>query len=94
MDLDKGLIKDVAKNAKLELTKEEIDEFLPQLKEIFETFSAINEVDTKGDEMSIQPVKIRNALREDEIGECLLQEDALKNSNHTKDGYFKGPKAV
>ncbi|HLC98689.1 MAG TPA: Asp-tRNA(Asn)/Glu-tRNA(Gln) amidotransferase subunit GatC [Candidatus Nanoarchaeia archaeon] len=92
--VDRNLILRVADNAKLSLTDKEIDEFLPQLKEVLEFFSSIDEVDTKGIEPSTQPVEIRNVLREDVVKPSLSQDDALANTEHKKDGYFKGPRAV
>jgi aspartyl-tRNA(Asn)/glutamyl-tRNA(Gln) amidotransferase subunit C len=94
MDINKELMLRVSENAKLKLTDDELKEFLPQLKEVLEFFSHIDKVDTKGIEISVQPVELKNSLREDEEKECLSQEDALKNTEHKKDGYFKGPKAV
>ena len=94
MQIDRNLIQSVAKNAKLNLTVEEIDTFLPQLKEIFEAFSKVNQIDTENTVMSLQPIQIRNALREDRIEESLTQEEALSNTIHKKDGYFKGPKII
>ncbi|MBT4351498.1 aspartyl/glutamyl-tRNA amidotransferase subunit C, partial [archaeon] len=43
MNVDEKLIKHVAEVARLELTKEEIKEFLPQLKEVIDSFSQIQE---------------------------------------------------
>ena len=40
--VDRNLILRVADNAKLSLTDKEIDEFLPQLKEVLEFFSSID----------------------------------------------------
>lgn len=94
MDINKELMLKVAENAKLKLTDDELKEFLPQLKEVLDFFSHIDKVDTKGIEPSVQPVELKNMLREDEIKPSLAQEDALKNTEHKKDGYFKGPKAV
>jgi len=94
MKVDEALIRRVAENARLELSETEIKEFIPQLKEILENFSKLDEVDVKDIKPSFQPVEIKNAVREDKIGKCLSQEDALKNSVHKKDGYFKGPRAV
>ena len=94
MKVDESLIKRVAANARLSLSDDEIKEFMPQLKEILENFSKLDEVDTKDVTPSFQPVEIKNAVREDKIGKCLSQEDALKNTVHKKDGYFKGPRAV
>jgi len=94
MKIDRELIEHVAKVARLNLTEEEVKEFLPQLKEVLKAFSKLSEVDTGGVEPSFQPVELKNMLREDVVGECLSQEDALSNSENTKDGYFKGPRAV
>jgi len=94
MQVDEKLIKHVAAVARLNLTDEEVKKFLPQLKEILNAFSKIDEVDTKGVRPSFQPVDLKNQLREDVEKECLSQEEALANSEHKKDGYFKGPRAV
>lgn len=94
MKVDKALLEHVASLARLELTEKEIKKFLPQLKEILEVFSKLDEVNTDNVEPSFQPVELKNVMREDEAKECLSQEDALKLTEHKKDGYFKGPKAV
>lgn len=94
MEINKDIVKKVAQLARLMLTGNEIEKFTPQLKEILEAFSKINKVDTKNTKMSIQPVELKNALREDKPKECLSVEDALKNTEHKKDNYFKGPRAI
>ena len=94
MKIDKDTIKHVAEVARLHLTEEDLKEFLPQLSEMLEAFSKLDEVDVAGVEPSIQPIELRDVMREDEPRECLSQDDALKNSSNTKDGYFKGPRAV
>jgi aspartyl-tRNA(Asn)/glutamyl-tRNA(Gln) amidotransferase subunit C len=94
MRIDKDVIRHVAELARLHLSEKEIDEFLPQLKEVLEAFSKLDEVDAKDAKPSFQPIELRNAMREDAATECLSQEEALKNSPSTKDGYFKGPRAI
>lgn len=94
MKVDKELIKRVANNARLNLTDKEIDEFIPQLKDILDVFSKISEVDTKNVKESFHPVEIKNNVREDKVEKSLTQEEALRNTVHKKDGYFKGPKAI
>lgn len=94
MKIDRELIRKVAENARLKLTDKEIEEFAPQLKEILDAFSKIDEVDTANVKPSVQPVEIKNVLREDKIEPSLKQEEALANSKNKKDGYFKGPRAV
>jgi aspartyl-tRNA(Asn)/glutamyl-tRNA(Gln) amidotransferase subunit C len=94
MEIDEDLIKHVASLARLKLTESEVKEFTPQLKEVLGNFSRLAEVDTKGIEVQAQPVEMKDVTREDKAGKCLSQEDALKNAEHKKDGYFKGPRAV
>ena len=94
MELNKDLVKHLAKTARLNLTPGEIEEFLPQLKEILEAFSELSEIDTKDIEPSYQPLNFKNKLREDLDGKCLKQKEALKNTKNKKNGYFKGPKVV
>jgi len=94
MKVDKELIKKVASVARLELTDAEIKKFQPQLKDILDAFSKIDKVNTDKTKPSFQPVELKNRLREDKKGKCLTQEEALSNTEHKKDGYFKGPKAI
>lgn len=94
MKIDKELIEKVAENARLNLTESEIREFLPQLKDILESFEVIQNVPTKDVKPSFQPIEIKNITREDKSSACLSQEEALKNTKHKSNGYFKGPKAI
>ena len=94
MKVDKELIENVAKVARLELTPSEIKKFIPQFKEILSAFSELDKVNVSSVEPSFHPVEIKNVMRNDEPGTCLDQEKALENTSHKKDGYFKGPKAV
>jgi aspartyl-tRNA(Asn)/glutamyl-tRNA(Gln) amidotransferase subunit C len=94
MEVNRELVLKVAENARLNLTEEEIQHFIPQLREILDNFSKLDEIDVKDVKPSFQPIEIKNNIREDKIGKCLSQEDALKNTIHKKDGYFKGPRAI
>jgi len=94
MEIDKKLLEHVVEVARLKLTEEEIKEFLPQLKDILESFSEIKKVKTKDVKESFHPVSLKDALREDIPSECLTQEEALKNVRDKKDGYIKGPKVI
>ncbi len=92
--VDEKLIKHVADVARLELTEHEVKTFLPQMKEILKAFSELDEINVENTPPSFQPVPIKNVTRKDEPGDCLTQEEALANTEHKKDGYFKGPRAV
>lgn len=94
MKVDKDIIKKVAVNSRLNISDKEISEFLPQLQEILEFFSKIDEAKTDNVKISLQPIELKNVMREDEIKESLTQEEALSNTKNKKDGYFKGPKSI
>lgn len=95
MKVDEDLIRHVATVARLKLSDEEVKKFVPQFKEMLDAFSIIDEVDVKDTKMSMQPIEVKNVLREDTPYESFSQEVALSQSKHNKkDGYFKGPKAV
>ena len=94
MEVDRKLLEHVAEVARLKLNEEEIKKFLPQLKEALEFFSKLKELNTDSVKPSFQPVEARDAMREDKEEECLSQDDALSLTEHKKDGYFRGPRAV
>lgn len=95
MNIDEEFIRHVAKTARLNLTDEEVKKFVPQFKEMLESFSILDEVDVTDTTISIQPIEIRNVLRDDIPKDSFSNETALSQSYlHKKDGYFKGPKAV
>ena len=94
MEVDRKLLERVAENARLKLTEEEIQKFLPQLKEALEFFSKLQEVNTENVKPSFHPVELKNAMREDVEKKCLAQDEALSLTEHRKEGYFKGPKVI
>lgn len=94
MNIDPKLIKKVASTAKLELTEQELKEFIPQFEEILKVFSKLATADTKNIVPSFHPVSLKNRMREDLVKPSLSQEQALSLTQHKKDGYFKGPKVV
>ena len=92
--VNKELLLEVAKNARLKLTEKEIEKFLPQFKEVLDSFSKLDEIDVSKEEPSFQPILVKNVFREDVVKESVSQETALSNTPHKKDGYFKGPKVA
>ncbi|MBS3150890.1 Asp-tRNA(Asn)/Glu-tRNA(Gln) amidotransferase subunit GatC [Candidatus Woesearchaeota archaeon] len=94
MKIDKALIERVARNARLELGESEIKEFLPQLKEILGYFSEIEKAPTANLPPTFHPIEIKNITREDVTEKGLTQQEALQNTKHKQDGYFKGPKTI
>ncbi len=94
MKVDEALLEHVARVARLELSRGEKERFVPQFKEILESFQKLTEVDTSDVEPAFHPVLLQNASRKDKTGMCLSQGDALSNVKDSKDGFIKGPRAV
>lgn len=94
MEVNRELILRVAKNARLNLTEEEVKEFVPQFKEILNSFKELDKVKTDNVKPSFHPIEIKNSVREDVTKECVPQKEILKNAKHKKDSYFLGPKAL
>lgn len=94
MKVDKELIEHVAELARLRLSDKEVKQFVKELKEVLDAFSTIDKCSTKGIKPSFQPVEIKDMTRDDLVEPSLSQKDALANTEHKKEGYFKGPRAV
>ncbi len=94
MQINEELIKRIAKNAKLNLTEEELKTFIPELKEILQAFDQLKEVDTKEIKPSLQPIQLQGRTREDKVIQKATQEQILSNTKHKKQNYFVGPKAL
>ena len=94
MEINKELIEKVAKNSRLKLTGSEIKEFSKEIKEVLKNFEIIQSAPVEKLKPSFHPIEIKNVTREDKTKECLKQEEALQNTKHKQDGYFKGPKAI
>ena len=87
-------IQKVAESARLILTEEEADRFTKDSNEILAAFGKIKEVDTENVEPSFQPIMVHDIMREDMANASLSQEQALSQTEHKKDGYFKGPRII
>ena len=94
MKVEKELIQHVASLARLKLSDKEIDEFMPQMKELLEHFSQLNQINTEKVKPSFQPIELKNVTRDDKKEQCMTNEQALSGTEHKKDNYFKGPGAV
>ena len=90
--LTKADVLHVAGLAKLDLTEEEIDKFLPQLSEIIDHVSELQKVDTDNVEPTSQTTGLENVYRVDEVKQSSLDQDAaISGSDDNYNGYFKVP---
>lgn len=89
-----SIVEKVAGIARIHLTDSEKKKFEKDMKSILEAFGSLDKAKTDGIEPAFQPIPVKNVLREDEIEPCLTQEEALSNTKHKENEYFKGPKVV
>ncbi len=82
-----------AELAKIEISEKEAEKFRKEFESILEYFDILDEVE-EDVEPTFQVLPLKNVFREDEPGECLSQDEALKNATHKEEGYFKGPRVV
>ena len=80
--------------ASIRIEDEEKDEFVEHFNSILEYFHQLDEVDTDGVEPTYRVVDLANVFRDDQVGESLTQEDALRNAPRRENGYFKSPRIV
>jgi len=90
----KDTIEKVAKLALLDLTEEEKGIFSKQLEDIISYFKKLDNLDTSNVEPTTHAIDLKNVYREDMPTSSLSNEDALKNTEHKKDGYFKAPRIL
>ena len=94
MHITPELLRKVASNARLSLSEDELDIFLPQLQDVLSFFSCLDEVDVSGVSLLLQPVPLQDVVREDKVYPSLDVQEALKNSPHVSGDYFLGPKTL
>lgn len=96
VEVNTELIKKVATNARLNLTEEELEKFVPQIKEIIlESFSKLDSIEAN-EKPSFQPIELSNKFRRDEVKPSLLIDEIFSNVSKElkKENYIKGPKVL
>lgn len=87
MDIDEGLVRRVARLARLELTDDEVHAVAPQLQRIFDHVDRVRRLDVgAADPATQEPIGL-DTLRDDAVGETLDPREALRNAP-AHDGAF------
>jgi aspartyl-tRNA(Asn)/glutamyl-tRNA(Gln) amidotransferase subunit C len=79
----------VAELANLPITDHEKEKLGKELTETLDYIATLNSIDTQNVEPTSQVTGLTNVLREDTTLPSLSQQDALKNTKHTHNGFFK-----
>jgi aspartyl-tRNA(Asn)/glutamyl-tRNA(Gln) amidotransferase subunit C len=92
IQIDEGLVRDIASLARLDLSQEETEMFVSQFKDILDYVSILNEVDTDNVEPAYLSSSNKNQPREDEIEASVPTGEFLANAPEAKDQYVVIPR--
>jgi aspartyl-tRNA(Asn)/glutamyl-tRNA(Gln) amidotransferase subunit C len=87
-------IKYVAQLARIALTPDEETKLSAQLGNIIGYIEKLRELDVSNVEPTAHAIPLINVTRADETGECLSQDEALRNAPAKANGLFIVPKIV
>ncbi len=94
-EISKDTIDYISKLALLNLKEDEKEKLSKQVSDILSYFNKINDLDLSNVKPTTHPIEsLKNVFREDIPGKSLSNEEALKNTEHKKDGYFKAPRIL
>ncbi len=94
MSVDIKTVENIARLARLDFPAGEIAAFTEQFNSILTYIDKLNELDTTHVEPLAQVTETINVMREDEPGQCLTPDDALKNAPARLENFLKVPKVV
>ena len=94
MKIDKELLNKIAHLARLEFDENTADDMMRDMSEILTWVEKLNELETE----DVAPLTTMsheiNVMRNDEVGEHLSHERALKNAPKKDADYFRVPKVL
>ncbi len=94
MSIDRNTVAKVARLARLRVTDEQLDRYVPQLGNIMKFVEQLGEVDTDNVEPLASVVDIDLELRRDEVTDGGIPEAVLANAPESLEGFFVVPKVV
>ncbi len=94
MKINSELLDKIAHLSRLEFDEKEAEKMMQDMTEIVEWVEKLKEVDTEGVEPLTTMSHEINALRNDEVGEHLDHERALRHAPKKDADYFRVPKVL
>lgn len=78
MIVDKKLILQLANLAKLSVTEQEIQSYIPQIQKVLDHFEELNSLNTDNIEPLITPVQIAEYHREDQVDKTISTDELIQ----------------
>ncbi|MTI66814.1 MAG: Asp-tRNA(Asn)/Glu-tRNA(Gln) amidotransferase subunit GatC [Firmicutes bacterium] len=94
MSISKEDVKHVARLARLDFDKEDIEDFTKKFASVVDYVEKLSEVDTEGVEPTYHVHPIKNVMREDKVCKSLDRKESLRNAPDKENGYFKIPRVL
>ena len=87
-------VKKVAKLARLELNKDEINNHAKQLEKILDYIQQLEKINTDNIPCTTRAIEVTNVFRKDEKIDCKNTEELLNLAPSREDKFFKVPKII
>ncbi|MFP4632244.1 MAG: Asp-tRNA(Asn)/Glu-tRNA(Gln) amidotransferase subunit GatC [Halobacteriales archaeon] len=87
-ELDLDDVRHVASLARVDVTEDEVREYVEEFNEVLGYFDQLDDVD---EDLELQD-DLDNVVRADEVETGLSQTQATSNAEETEDGYIRGPR--
>jgi aspartyl-tRNA(Asn)/glutamyl-tRNA(Gln) amidotransferase subunit C len=94
MEVTDELIEKLSRLSMLEIPEDQKEIMKQELRKMIQFVDKLRELDTTGVEPLLHMSPVKNITREDNPGDMLSQEDALKNAPLHDGQYFKVPKVI
>lgn len=94
MKINRDVLDKIAHLARLEFDEKDAEKMMQDMTEIVDWVEKLKEVDTEGIEPLTTMSHEVNALREDEVGQHLSHERALRHAPKKDADYFRVPKVL
>ena len=92
--VDKDTVRHISKLIRIHIPEDELDLYSNNLKTSLDCTKVFEELNTKNVKTTSQTVGTKNIMREDFAKGSLSQEEALKNSSGSMNGYFVVKKVI
>ena len=87
-------VEHIANLARLEFSRQELDQFQGNLKRILDYISKLNQLDTDDVPPTSHVLPIRNVTKTDEVIQRYNRQQNLANAPSQEKGYFEVPKII
>lgn len=94
MSITKDDVRKVAKLSRIAVPEERLEQLADELTGIMGWIEQLNEVDVEGVKPMTSVVATSLPMREDVVTDGGIQDEVLKNSPRSEEGFFVVPKAV